>query len=72
MCLHNTLRALTHLILLLGTYQPNTGNDTCAQCPAGYECTSNSSTPCSPGSFSTLGHMTCDSCSQGSLIFGVL
>lgn len=42
-----------------GTYNPNTGEDSCQTCPAGYHCPENSTdysgTPCPPGHYCPIG-----------------
>ena len=51
--------------LLTGYYQTEQGNDTCVQCPAGYECTASTASVCNAGTFSELGQSDCLTCPSG-------
>ena len=50
-----------------GTYQDQTGQQSCLTCPAGSECPTVDATPqpCSNGTYSLLGDVDCQTCTAG-------
>ena len=49
----------------LGTFQSQSEQAACEECPYNYECTSTSKAICPVGSYSALGQMNCDACPPG-------